>query len=169
MNPEPSLCGMTLSPVTGRRPPRDFTSDGFTPEKAMRILTSPGPGVGVGSSPYFRTSFAGPFFSYHAACIACLPPRKRFLLKMRCSRRASRPARLRRAGNILQEPTGTGLLLQAVVVQKIRNRQNGNTFLCELLALLRSRRAANRALRSLAVMNAAGFLCKRTAHIFCFA
>lgn len=60
---------------------RKAQAEGFTPEKATRILTSPGPGAGVGKSPYRKTSFADPFSSYQAASIECLPPRKQRLEK----------------------------------------------------------------------------------------
>ena len=58
----PSLCGTMRG--NGGVPPavprRDLTSDGFTPDHAIRTRTSPGPGAGVGSSPSWRTSAAAP-------------------------------------------------------------------------------------------------------------
>ena len=46
-----------------RRPARDFTSEGFTPEQCKRTRTSPGPGAGSGRSPMRSTSRAEPVFS----------------------------------------------------------------------------------------------------------
>src|SRR5579862_1892502 len=49
--------------------PRFLVSPGLMPEAATRMRTSPGPGVGSGISPTFRTSRARPCFSYQAALI----------------------------------------------------------------------------------------------------
>jgi hypothetical protein len=63
--PAPSLCGTMRGKAIGRplAIARDFTSEGFTPDQAMRTRTSPGPGVGVGSSSTRSTSRAAPAFS----------------------------------------------------------------------------------------------------------
>jgi NADPH:quinone reductase-like Zn-dependent oxidoreductase len=67
--PEPSLCGMTRGygiPMPNVSS-RFFTSPGFTPEKAIRIRTSPARGCGWLISPTTNTSRAVPGFSYQAA------------------------------------------------------------------------------------------------------
>jgi hypothetical protein len=66
MTPAPSLCGTMSSAFSGRFR-RDFTSDGLTPEVCINTRTSPGSGIGVGSSPTSRTSWAGPLRRYQAA------------------------------------------------------------------------------------------------------
>src|SRR5205085_9355267 len=73
MTPAPSLCGTTRGNGIAalRRPARDLTSDGLTPEACTRTRTSPGPGAGVGSSPTRRTSAAAPVDSYQAARMPC--------------------------------------------------------------------------------------------------
>ncbi len=60
--PAPSLCGTTRgNGITGlRRPARDFTSDGLTPDHCSRTRTSPGPGRGSGRSTSCSTWAAGP-------------------------------------------------------------------------------------------------------------
>ena len=62
MSPAPSLCGITSGAEIFRPAPprRDFQSEGLTPEVRNRTRTSPGPGSGVGCSPTFKTSRAGP-------------------------------------------------------------------------------------------------------------
>jgi hypothetical protein len=62
ITPAPSLCGTICgnAGVLLRRPRRDFTSLGFTPDHCSFTRTSPAPGSGVGRSTHFNTSAAGP-------------------------------------------------------------------------------------------------------------
>src|SRR3954453_4318509 len=69
MTPEPSLCGTIRGNGIGlpSHLPRFFVSPGFTPERATRTRTSPGPASGSGISPTWSTSAAGPGRWYQAA------------------------------------------------------------------------------------------------------
>src|SRR6185503_1315020 len=56
--------------VCPRQTPRPLVSEGLIPEIATCTRTSPGPGLGMGSSPTWRTSRAAPLHSYQAARIS---------------------------------------------------------------------------------------------------
>src|SRR6202012_2585107 len=72
--PAPSLFGITRSnSIAAYEPARRPTSAGLTPDACRRTSTSPGPATGVGMSPKFSTSEAGPVRSYQTAFMHAVP------------------------------------------------------------------------------------------------